>query len=58
MWKWVSAVVFELMRYQKVGFCADYKKLSAMTVLETYQLPRVDECTALLEDTIEVIGID
>lgn len=44
MSEWASPVVFAPKKDEKLRFCVDYRKVNAMTVRDTYPLPRMDEC--------------
>lgn len=41
--EWAAPVLFSAKKDVKLRFCIDYRKLSIMTVRDTYPLPRMDE---------------
>lgn len=48
--KWARPVVFAGKKDGKMRFCVDCRMLTAVTVLETYLLPRIDERINSLDD--------
>ena len=48
--EWASPVVIVPKSDGSLRFCVDYRKLNAMTVRDTYPLPRMDECIDSLGD--------
>jgi hypothetical protein len=39
-------------------FCVDYRKLSNLTELDVYPLPRLDECIDILRDAVVLSTLD
>ena len=48
--EWAAPVLFAPKKDGKLRFCIDYRKLNAMTVKDSYPLPRMDECIDTLGD--------
>ena len=48
--EWASPVVFVPKKDGTMRFCVDYRKLNAVTVSDSYPLPRMDECIDSLGD--------
>lgn len=50
MLEWASPVGFAPKKDEKLRFCVNYRKLSAMTVRDPYPLPRIEKCIKSLEN--------
>ena len=48
--EWASPVVLITKKDGSIRFCVDYRKLNALTVKDSYPLPRMDECLDSLGD--------
>ena len=48
--EWASPVVFAPKPDGTLRFCVDYRRLNAMTVRDSYPIPRMDECIDSLGD--------
>ena len=46
---WAALVVFAPKKDGTLQFCVDYRRLNALTVRDTYPIPRMDECIDSLE---------
>jgi len=49
---WASPVVFVPKPNGSLRFCVDYRKLNAMTVQDSYPIPRMDECIDSLGEAV------
>mgnify|MGYP003411260331 FL=1 len=56
--EWASPVVLITKKDGSVRFCVDYRKLNALTVKDTYPLPRMDECLDSLGDAFLFTTLD
>jgi hypothetical protein len=50
--EWASPVILVPKPDGSLRFCIDYRKLNAITVRDTYPLPRMDECIDYLGDAV------
>jgi hypothetical protein len=48
--EWASQIVLVAKPDRYTGFCVDYRRLNAVTVRDSYPLPRMDECIDSLGD--------
>ena len=48
--EWASPIVFVPKKDGKLRFCVDYRKLNALTIRDSYPIPRMDECIDSLGD--------
>jgi Reverse transcriptase (RNA-dependent DNA polymerase) len=56
--EWASPVVLVPKHDGSLRFCIDYRKLNAITVRDTYPLPRMDECIDSLGDAVVFSTLD
>ena len=56
--EWESPVVFFPTKDGTMRFCVDYRKLNAITVRDSYPLPRMDECIDSLGDATVFTTLD
>ncbi|CAN8075729.1 unnamed protein product, partial [Agarophyton chilense] len=55
---WASPVVLALKADGTWRFCVDYRRLNAVTVRDTYPIPRMDECIDSLGDATVFTALD
>ena len=56
--EWATPVVFVPKKDGTMRFCVDYRKLYAVTVRDSYPLPRMDECIDSLGDATVFTTLD
>jgi RNase H-like domain found in reverse transcriptase/Reverse transcriptase (RNA-dependent DNA polymerase)/Integrase zinc binding domain/Chromo (CHRromatin Organisation MOdifier) domain/Integrase core domain len=56
--EWASPIVLVPKPDGSLRFCVDYRKLNAITVPDTYPLPRMDECIDSLGDAVVFTTLD
>jgi hypothetical protein len=56
--EWASPVVLITKPDGSIRFCVDYRKLNALTVKDSYPLPRMDECLDSLGDSTIFTTLD
>jgi Reverse transcriptase (RNA-dependent DNA polymerase) len=56
--EWASPIVLVPKSDGSLRFCVDYRKLNAITVPDTYPLPRMDECIASLGEAVIFTTLD
>jgi Reverse transcriptase (RNA-dependent DNA polymerase) len=56
--EWTIPVVLITKTDGSIRFCVDYRKLNAVTVKDSYPLPRMDECLDSLGDAIIFYTLD
>lgn len=47
---WTAPIVFALYKDGALRFCVDHRKLKAVTIKDSYLLPRMDKCMESLGD--------
>jgi hypothetical protein len=55
---WASPFVVVPRPDGSLRFCVDYRRLNAITVHDTYHLPRMDECIDSLEEAVVFTTLD
>ena len=48
--EWAAPIVFAPKKDGSLRFCIDYRKLNEVTLLDSYPIPRMDECIDSLGD--------
>ena len=56
--EWASPAVFVPKKDGTMRFCVDYRKLNAVTLWDSYPLPRMDECIDSLGDATVFTTLD
>jgi Reverse transcriptase (RNA-dependent DNA polymerase) len=56
--EWDSPIVLVPKPDGSLRFCVDYRRLNAITVKDTYQLPRMDECIDSLGEAVVSTTLD
>lgn len=56
--EWASPVVFALSKVGSLRFCIDYGRLKAITILDAYPIPRIDDCLDSLGGAKIVFTLD
>jgi hypothetical protein len=56
--EWVSPILLVSRPDGSLCFCVDYRSLNAITVPDTYPLPRMDECIDSLGDAVVFTTLD
>jgi hypothetical protein len=56
--EWASPIVLVPKPHGSLRFCVDCRKLNAITVPDTYPLPRMDECIDLLGEAVIFTTLD
>lgn len=46
--EWTAPIIFAMKKDRMLRFCVDYRKLNAVTKLDSYLIPRMDKCNAFL----------
>ena len=49
--EWAAPIVFAPKKDGSLRFCIDYRRLNAVTIRDSYPIPRMDECIDSLGDT-------
>jgi hypothetical protein len=56
--EWASPIVLVPKPDDSLRFCVDHRRLNAITVPDTYPLPRMDECIDSLGDAVVFTTLD
>lgn len=56
--EWASPIVFEPKNDWSRRFCVEYRKFNAVTIRESYSIPRMDECIDSLGDATKCSTLD
>ena len=56
--EWASPILFVPKPDGTIRFCVDYRRLNAMTVRDSYPIPRMDECIDSLGDARIYTALD
>ena len=56
--EWAAPIVFAPKKDGTLRFCVDYRKLNALTVRDSYPIPRMDECIDSLGDAEIFTSLD
>ena len=56
--EWASPILFAPKADGTLRFCVDYRRLNAMTLRDTYPIPRMDECIDSLGDAVIFSTLD
>lgn len=56
--EWASPILFVPKPDGTIRFCVDYRRLNAMTVRDSYPIPRMDECIDSLGDATIYTALD
>ena len=56
--EWAAPVVFAPKKDGSLRFCIDYRRLNALTIRDSYPIPRMDECIDSLGDATVFSTLD
>lgn len=56
--KWAAPIMFNAKKDGSLRFWANYERLNAVTVCNSYRIPKMDECIDSLSDALIFFTLD